>query len=148
MSANFGNNSPESSEHLRASQLRRALEEAGAPWSLDDDIDDEFHPPEFPLGGELPPDAPRVDQVAATDFKALLGENPPGDPDLARFCVEAGLLDPEVALSAERPPYDQRLRPAEDTPPDIESPYSDQPLAPDDVAPPLFGERSDRVEPK
>jgi hypothetical protein len=147
MDTDFGDDGSESSEYLRAGQLRHALEEAGAPWSLDDDIGDEFRPPEFPLGGELPSDAPPVDQVAPTDFKTLLRENPPSDPDLARFCIEAGLLDPEVGLSAERSPHDQRLRPAEDLA-DLDRPQREQPLTPDDVAPPVFGERSDRVEPK
>jgi hypothetical protein len=134
-------------ERLRASELRRALEEADAPWKLDEDIDDEAAPPEFPLGGELPPDAPPPDRVEPTDFKALLNENPPADPDLARFCVEAGFVDPEVALSATRPPPDERPTPDEETPPDIEGPSPEQPPAADDVAPPVFGERSEKVEP-
>jgi hypothetical protein len=147
LSTNFTDETGESSEDLRASELRRALEEAGAPWSLEDDVDDEFHPPEFPLGGEPPPDAEPVDEVAPTEFATLLGENPPGNPDLARFCIEAGLLDPEVALSAKRLPHDQRRKPAEDQA-DIDSPQREQPVTPDVVAPPVFGERSDRVEPK
>lgn len=147
MSAESDGQGAEPSERLRASELRRALEEADAPWRLDDEVGDEARPPEFPLGGELPPDAPPVDQVEPTDFKALLGESPPADPDLARFCIEAGLLDPEVALSAARPPPDEQPRPDDETPPDIEGPSPEEPPTPDDVAPPVFGERAERVEP-
>jgi hypothetical protein len=148
MSRDANDEGAESGESLRASELRRALEETGAPWSLDDEMDDEARPPEFPPGGELPPDAPPADQVEPTDFKALLSENPPADPDLARFCIEGGLLDPELALSVERPPVDRRPTPDEETPPDIEGPAPEQPRAPDDVAPPLFGERAEKVEPE
>jgi hypothetical protein len=148
MSTDADNEGTESSEQLRASELRRALEETGAPWSLEDAVDDEARPPEFPLGGDVPLDAPPADKVEPTDLKAHLRENPPADPDLARFCIEAGLLEPELALSAERPPVDQRPRPDEEAPPDIEGPAGEEPLALDDLAPPLFGERAEKVEPE
>lgn len=137
----------ESGQRLRESELRRALEEADAPWRLDEEVGDEAGPPEFSLGGEVPPDAPQVDQVESTDFKALLTENPPADPDLARFCIEVGLVDPTLALSAERPPPDQR-RGLDEGPPDIEPPVPEQPLAPDDLAPPVFGEGAEKVGPE
>lgn len=147
MSTDSNDQDRESGERLRASELKRALEEADAPWLLDNDIGDEVSPPEFPLGGEVPPDAPKGDQAEPTDFAALLREHPPADPDLARFCIEAGLLDPGAALAAERPPPDQRPRPDEVTPDNGPRPL-DQPPAPDDPAPPVFGERAEWKEPE
>ena len=130
----------DSSSGLSAGELRRALQEVGASWSLDPDLDEDARPPAFPLGGEVPPESPRGDEVEPIDFRALLSENPPADPELARVCIDLGLLDPDVAHSVERHRPDRE--PAPDQPP------SDTEAQPDDIAPPVFGERHGRVEPR
>jgi hypothetical protein len=132
---------------LTTRELRRALAEAGAPWSLARESDPERPPPRFPLGGEPPPNVPPPDRVEPTDLRALLRESPPGDPDLARACIEAGLLDPGNALSTERRRGDRPPRQVDTTSADAER-RAPEPPAGDDVAPPQFGPRSDRVEPQ
>jgi hypothetical protein len=128
-----------SSSDLSASELRRALEEAGAPWRLEQDFSEDARPPAFPLGGEVPPDAPGGDEAEPIDFRTLLSGNPPADPELAQACIDAGLLDPDVALSVER------HRPGREAP-DQQPPSSPQAES-DDVAPPVFGERGSGGEP-
>jgi hypothetical protein len=125
-------------QYLPASVLRRALEDAGNPWSLDADVNDEASPPEFPLGGDPPPNAPRGDEVERTDFRALLQNNPPADPDLARVCVDAGLLDSQAVPSLQRRPRDQE---AEGRVPDASHGPPPPEAGPDDTAPPVFSDR-------
>ncbi|MGZ4250419.1 MAG: hypothetical protein ACXVUE_19185 [Solirubrobacteraceae bacterium] len=131
---------------LTAGELRRALAESDASWSIDPKIDDEASPPQFPLGGEVPPDAPPPDAARPTDFTRFLREHPPADPDLARACIDAGLLDPDAAPAAERVSVDTRTGGSDATAPEPGDRAPDLPAA-TDLAPPQFGPRSDTVEP-
>jgi hypothetical protein len=124
---------------LSAGELRRALEASSASWSLDPEVDDDARPPAFPLGGEVPREAPRSDEVEPIDFRALLRENPPADPELARVCLDLGLLGPDDAPSVER--HRPNREPASDQPSSAETQT-------DDIAPPVFGEGHGRVEPR
>jgi hypothetical protein len=129
-----------SSSGLSAGELRQALEEAGGPWALDPDLDEDAPPPTFPLGGEVPVDALHGDEVEPVDFRASLSENPPADPELAQVCIDVGLLDPDVARSVGRRRPDQERAPGQEFSSGTEA-------QPDDVATPVFGERHGRVEP-
>ena len=131
---------------LTAGKLRRALAESDARWGIDPGIDDEANPPQFPLGGEVPRDAPSPDDAEPTDFKRLLHEHPPADPDLARGCIDAGLLDPDAAPAAARASVDQRAGGGDTTATEGRDRASDSADA-GDLAPPQFGPRSDTVEP-
>jgi hypothetical protein len=136
-----------STSDLPIHELRRALEDAGAPWRLDGDFSEDARPPVFPLGGEVPLDAPRGDEVEPIDFRTLLNENPSGDPELAHVCMEARLLDPEVAPSLER--YGTGRMPTPDRQPTPDGEALSRPEAgPDSTAPPVFGERGREGEPE
>lgn len=65
------NDGGESRERLRASELRRALDKADAPWGLDDGYATKRARRSF-RSGELPPDAPQADRGGANGLPAAV----------------------------------------------------------------------------